>query len=58
MDLKKWKQAVWETRKRYGRQFLKKSQFPEAFKLYKDADENIAKFQELLKQAFIERHEK
>ena len=52
---KKWRQVVWQTRKRYGRQILKKSQLKEAFQLYKAADENIEKFQELVKEALIKK---
>ncbi len=49
----KFQKAVFQIRKKYGRAYLKKSELAEAFKLYKQADENIEKFQSLLRGVHI-----
>lgn len=47
--IKAFKQAVWEIRKQYGRQYLTKKHLAEAFQLYKQAGENKERFKELVK---------
>ena len=56
VDIKKWKKCVWETRKTYGRAFLKKSQLAEAYKLYCNVEGNKERFNSLLKDLFIAKH--
>ena len=51
-DFKKFKQAIWEVRKKYKRPRLTKKQLKEAYDLYIQAGENKAKFQELMKGMF------
>ena len=59
-DIKAFQNAVWQLRKQHGRQYLKKSQLAEAYKLYKQADENIEKFHDLLRgmriRGIVEKH--
>ncbi len=57
VDVKKFNKAVWTTRLKYGRKFLRKSQLAEAFKLYQEAEGNRERFEDLLKQVFIGKHE-
>lgn len=49
IDIKNFKKAVYEVRKRYGKPCLSKKELKEAFDLYKQADENKARFQELVR---------
>ena len=48
-DFKRFKQAVWEIRKKYEPPRLTKKQLAEVFMLYKQADMNRAKFAELMR---------
>ena len=48
---KQFSQAIWEIRKRQGKKRLGKKALIEAFKLMKGADENKARFKELVKDA-------
>ena len=47
-EFKKLKQAIWQTRMKYGRPKLTKKQLIEAHQLYINADKNIEKFKDIL----------
>ncbi len=49
----KFAKACFEIRRKHGKAYLKKSELAKAFLLYKQADENIEKFQELLRGVHI-----
>ena len=51
----KFKDACWQIRKKYGKRYLSKKQLAEAFRLYADADENKAKFKELLRESLVKK---
>ena len=53
MKNKRFTQAIFEIRRRCGKAYLKKSELKEAYDLYKQADGNIAKFQDLLRGVHI-----
>ena len=49
----KFTKACQEIRRKHGKIYLKKSELAEAYDLYKQADENLVKFQELLRGVHI-----
>jgi len=52
-DLKTFKKAVWEIRKKYMKPRLSKKELAEAFQLYRNVGENKERFKNLLKEVWI-----